>query len=568
LLVIAFLVISMAAVPIAVQATNWPIEHVSASRFALRQKVGVTPFNGTEILRYLQVMRRFRWAGTTVGAALELVTIVDGTFTISPYYLVTGWLLGVVAGELAFGRRRGRRFRRPPGLSLAPPPLLIVWRISAAGACGIALCAVLRSFWFEVGVVERAGAVATFGVVLAVQALVGDLHRRALPEGPADLVGAELAMRSRSARSLLGAGSAVALWTAPLSGLPQLPLVVKLLGMAVIWGLPVLGWFQAGQPWQVAAVRWRRVLFWPGLSAVLVAGALTATWFAWGAERNDDAQAVTSPLTGPVAEPVSYAQVSKRTGTWELFLGPPGGTGTIKVDQADTRVPGSNRRAPFAISGDGRQIIYLDRTTHRLTLRSLFAASATRDLTGPLPLPSAPDVAFSQDGRAILTWADRVELIDVATGARTRLLTVRRVLGTGPDGVVATTGPRALVGAPDTELVTLDHAGEIRTRVPFDPTLRALLAPHDRLVIVKDDEVVRMDPRTGKVTGHAKLRLPKHYNAPVPVGWTADERLLLTIEPDDPDGPACYSVDPDTGRARSVKHLPGELDDVVLGSLS
>ncbi|NUR88246.1 MAG: hypothetical protein HOY71_29510, partial [Nonomuraea sp.] len=229
----------------------------------------------------------------------------------------------------------------------------------------------------------------------------------------------------------------------------------------------------------------------------------------------------------------------------------------------------NGERAPLTISGDGHRLVYLDRDTRRLVLHDLTHESDPRPITEPLTA-AAPDPVFAQDGMSVvLTWPDGVEIVDVATAARTRPTGVGQVLGVGTYGMVATTGRRALPGAPDTVLLTLDRQGSVLTRVPFDPTVRAALTPDGRhLVTLSDGQVVTMDPRTGAVTRHARLtRLPEYYGTPSLTGWSGDGRLVVAIHPDDPGDAAFHLVDPVTGRAGQLKDAPDELDDVVLGRL-
>ncbi|MER6512675.1 hypothetical protein ABT158_38090 [Nonomuraea sp. NPDC001636] len=177
-----------------------------------------------------------------------------------------------------------------------------------------------------------------------------------------------------------------------------------------------------------------------------------------------------------------------------------------------------------------------------------------------------PDAAFGQDDRhVILTWPNGVDLVDAVTGARRRLPGVGRVIGVVPGKVVATTGRRALEGAPDTELVTLDARGAVRTRTPFDPALQALLTPDgERLVLVSDNEVLTMDPRTGgRVRARATLGGPG-AEAEL-VRWTEDGRLLVMLGWDDP---VLYLVDLETGKSRQVKNVPSRLGEVVVGRLA
>ncbi|MGN9836667.1 hypothetical protein ACTMTI_00960 [Nonomuraea sp. H19] len=555
-MLIGLLVLASVAIPIAGAAANSPMHRVDVERFARRQMVHVTASNGNRILRYLQVTQRWRWMGMAAGLAIMPIAWSSGTFSVSPYFPLTGWLLGVAAGEMAF-RGTGDRSLHPLGMRLVPLPLTVVWAICAAISCGLAFGVVARSYSGETGIAERLGAAATLAAVVTVQAMVSGLHRRALPAGPADLVGAELATRSRSARSLTAAGAVVALWTST-TGLPEsISGDVNVPGVLIFFGLPIVAWVKSADPWQVCTSRKRRIWGRSAVGVALFGGALQVGMTVEPPPR--DPPAIPAVVAGSSDQPFSYARVDPKARAWVLM-----GKGRhIPVDRAATRFPGGHRRAPFAISGDGRRIVYLDERTSRLVLRDLADSGGPLDLTGPLSGAAVPEVTLSRDGRYVSVGA---EVIDTGTGSRTRLPGVGRVLGLGHDGVVATTGRRALPGAPDTELLTLDLHGAVRTRVPFDPTLEALPTPDGRgLAVVTGDEVLTMDPGTGRVRGRVKLRLPGHYGRPEALSWAEDGRLLVRIDPMDAEEETCHLVDPRTGKTRPVDDMPEGVDGAVFG---
>ncbi|MGW0801972.1 hypothetical protein [Nonomuraea sp. NPDC002799] len=485
--------------------------------------------------------------GTTAGL---IAAALAQPWAIMPFFVVAGWLAGVIAGEIAFGRMKGRT-RRALGMRLANPALTALWTAAAAVSSGIAFSTFLRAFSHEVTAAQRLGAVATFAVVAVVQTVVSDLHRRPLPAGPADLVGAELATRSRTARSALGAGTAVALG-ASASLLPDpLPGDWGVLALPLLIGLPLVAWFKAGVPWPVPTAGTRRTWAWAAACVVLTGAGLAAGWYALDARPVEAAPFSQPDLTDSTPRPFRYAATDGTPRTWVLL----GLEDRITLEHAATRAP-----APFALSGDGTHVVYLHEETRRLVLHDVSSAER-RDLTGPLAGADVPgEVVLSRDGRYVSLDAD---VIDTRTGVRTRLAGVGRVIGFGPDGVVATTGRRATPGAPDTELLTFDLRGVVRTRVPFDPTLEVLLTPDGRdLTVVTGDEVLTMDPRTGKVRGHAKMRLPADHGEPRALTWARDGRLLVGDRDD-----AYHLVDPRTGRTEPVPGMPGEQPTMVFGSM-
>ncbi|NUW40877.1 hypothetical protein [Nonomuraea rhodomycinica] len=527
------------------------------------------------------------------------------------FHPVTGWFAGVVAAETARAASAPRGVR-PPGMRIAPSGLVLVWRIAAAVACGVALSTVARSFRMDVGVTERLWAASALCSVLAVHVLVRGLRRRPLPAGPADLVAAELALRSRSARALLAGGTAVALWSAHHGGLPALPELA--LVAAVLPGvlLPLIALGYGISPWQAGPARPARTSravptgLAQGACALVVTACLLAGWAVWAADplgvdvgtgqyawensrvvslrdvvtgadgwgvRQALAATAPAPVMGFVEGPVRYAQVDRSRQMWQLSSPSDGAALAPAVVRLADGGP-RGRTAPFALSGDGRHIAYLDGASHRLVLLDV-AGGALRHLTGPLDDRTVPEPALSADGSLVsLTSRTGTELLDVRTGRRTRLPGVTRVLGLGAGRVVATTGRRALPGAPDTELLTLDRRGAVLTRVPFDPALEALATPDGReLAVLTEDEVVTMDPATGRVLRRAALRLDgRHHGTPRPLGWSAGGGLLVHAESNGARRREHQLVDPATGRGRTVEDLPEDLDedlddDTVFGAV-
>ncbi|MCP2346034.1 hypothetical protein [Nonomuraea roseoviolacea] len=493
-------------------------------------------------------------------------------------------------------------------MRLAPSGLVLVWRIAAAVASGIALSTVARSFRMDVGVAERLWAAFALCSVLAVHALVRGLQRRPLPAGPADLVAAELALRSRSARALLAGGTAVALWSAHRGGLPALPHLLLVAAFVPGIVLPLIALGYGISPWQVGPARPARISralltgLAGGATALVLTACLLAGWTVWaagslrldvgtgqyawensrvvslrdvvtGADGWGVRQAAAATAPEPAAflneGPVRYALVNRQQEVWELSF-PHDGSGFAPavVRLADGGPRG--RVAPFTLSGDGRHIAYLDGASRRLVLLDL-ATGGLRPLTGPLDDETVPEPGLSADGSLVsLTSATGTELLDVHTGGRTRLPGVARVLGLGTDRVIATTGRHTLPGAPDTELLTLDRRGAVLTRVPFDPALEALATPDGReLAVLTGDELVLMDPARGRVLRRAALRLDGHdHGTPRALGWSTDGRLLVHAERSAARRPEHQLVDLATGRGRPVKGLPDDLgDDAVFGAI-
>ncbi|WP_156325401.1 hypothetical protein [Nonomuraea sp. SBT364] len=418
-------------------------------------------------------------------------------------------------------------------VEVLPESLTLMWWAAAVIASAVALAAVLRSFRHEVAIGQRLWAVVTLAVVLVVHVLLRRLRAR-----PGDRAGT--ALRANAARWLAVAGVIAALWTAPGSGRPHLPGVTEVPQSAIMYGLPLLAVILAGVD-RGTATPGPRARPWPAVAALLLAGGLTLLPY--------EDPGPPGPLAGPQPRAAlghaRYASPAGHTDGWHLYDETGDG---IQLPQAR-----SDEGAPFALSGDGSHAVYLDRDTGRLMLIGLLG-EAPVPLTEPAPSTDVPEPTLSHDGRHVSLTTDGggTELIDTATGERVHLPEVGRVLGLGPDWVIATTGRRAFTVAPDTELLTLGPQGDVRTRVPFDPTLRALPSPDGRtLALVTDDEVLTMNPRTGLVGDRAPLRLPRQEEPPVPLGWAEDGRLLIELADAEH-----LLVAVDTGRTEPVEDLP------------
>ncbi|MFI6320648.1 hypothetical protein ACIBG8_24140 [Nonomuraea sp. NPDC050556] len=532
---------------IAWNSSGVPIQVTTLGRFHQRQLLEITPFNGRLVIAELRTARRLTSTGFALGIAACLSEIVDGRLGVEVYPILAGWLAGTMLARV----RPRPRFRMPLGLRLASPALVAIWRVSAALSLGIALSAVLRSFWIEVPVGPRLWAVAALGVVLAVHLLVRDLATRPLPLGPADMVSAEVALRAWSARRLLAAGAVVALWTAVRAALPGLP-GANAAGFVLTYGVAILAWAISVRPWSAGFAADRPGWRWAtGACSALLAVALTAGWLVWGPIPSPEVR-ITAAQRVTTGEPVRYASLTGMRGAWELFWEPGAGE---PFPQAALTV--GVKAAPFAISGDGHSITYLDTDSRKLVHLS-FSDGARREVTGALEVAEVPKPALSHDGRYLtLTGPEGVVLVDTTTGARTRLPGIARVIGVTSDTVVATTGPKAEPGSFDTSLVVLDHRGTVRSRVPFDPTLDVRLAPDGRsLAVLTHEEVATMDVATGKVTGRHDLTAPDDTWGASMLAWDGGSRLLVVGQE------SVYLVNPATGKAKPYASVD---DGIVVG---
>ncbi|MFD9940324.1 hypothetical protein ACFWYW_13675 [Nonomuraea sp. NPDC059023] len=191
---------------LALSARSLP--HPNLDRFARRHRLTITPYNGDNTIAYLRAVRSWRGAGLAAGGALSLYFLGNLNFP----FLLYGWLAGVLVSEIQLAAARPRFFGER--LRLTPRALTIGWRLSALLCWGVLAVLVVRSFFREMAMPDRIWVAIPAFVLLAVHLVLRDLHRRAVPAGTSDLVGAEFAARISSARTLMAFGIAAALWPA------------------------------------------------------------------------------------------------------------------------------------------------------------------------------------------------------------------------------------------------------------------------------------------------------------------------------------------------------------------
>ncbi|MBB5074938.1 hypothetical protein [Nonomuraea endophytica] len=184
------------------------LPRANLERFAQRHRLTITPYNGDNTIAYLRAVRSWRGAGLAAGGALSLFFLGNLNFP----FLLYGWLAGVLVSEIQLAATRPRFFGER--LRLTPRALTVGWRLSALLCWGVIAVLVVRSFTRETAVPERLWVAIPALVLLAVHLVLRDLHRRAVPAGTSDLVGAEFAARISSARTLMAFGIAAALWPA------------------------------------------------------------------------------------------------------------------------------------------------------------------------------------------------------------------------------------------------------------------------------------------------------------------------------------------------------------------
>ncbi|MFI6899978.1 hypothetical protein ACIBKY_01895 [Nonomuraea sp. NPDC050394] len=383
------------------------LPHPNLDRFARRHRLTITPYNGDNTIAYLRAVRSWRGAGLAAGGALSLYFLENLNFP----FLLYGWLTGVLVSEIQLAATRPRFFGER--LRLTPRALTVGWRLSALLCWGVLAVLVVRSFFREMAVPDRLWVAIPAFVLLAVHLVLRDLHRRAVPAGTSDLVGAEFAARMSSARTLMAFGIAAALW-------------------------PAFGFISAELPTPVRPVMLAPVAV-PGpvQFARIVGGPVR---WALSSETNGEATFGEADTRGPLAlsgdgfhliyrqlgtgklvhRDLREADVREIAGAGEILLSHDGAYATVGTTLVHTPT-GSATPLPGVARvigiGGGRIVA----TTGRRTLPGAAATElVTFDTRGKVvsraPFDPSLDVRLSPDGRtlAVVTFAD-VLTMDPAT---------------------------------------------------------------------------------------------------------------------------------------------------------
>ncbi|NRQ32254.1 hypothetical protein HII36_10455 [Nonomuraea sp. NN258] len=506
-----------------------PVSHRSIAGFTNRERLGPTTWNAGPAIDYFRETRSWRAVGLTAGLLLPMT---GGHLTISAMAILVCWFAGVLMSE--FRLMAGREKGRPHGLPILDPAASAFHAMTDAGVLVLAGATVVRSLGETVPTADKVWAVAAVFIVAAVRLLIHELKARPLAQGPADLIAVAAAIRTRSARVLATGGGSAALACA-LSTHTLSDQVSILTGVsAAIVALIVC----------VRPAAPRPLRRWPGPALATLAAAVTACAAWWTA---------TTPVTplydqeGRLAEPALYLQSNNCArpdrgtlldcATW------------FAISANDSAALPRAAGRPLAVNWRGTHVVYRDRADRRLVVHAL-ATGARRAITGTSP-------ALSQDGTHVATLTGGgAQIVHIGSGRAVTVPGIARILGFGPGGLVATTGPAARGPAPDVELVTAGLDGRVLTRVPFDPTLNASLTPGgERLLIITDDlKLVLMDPSTGRVLQRTTIEASgdtPHQGLDV-VAWKNDGHVVVTSPPSLFD-PVTWEIDIKTGRAEEAR---------------
>ncbi|GGL05318.1 hypothetical protein [Planomonospora parontospora] len=560
------------------------VEPKQIERFALRQRLVLTPSNGDRVLAYIRVTRRWRSLGLVFGLLVVLAGFTAESIMIRPLPVFLGWFAGVLVAEVRLARARPSG-RGDLGLRLVPAAVALLWTVSAVTAGALAVHgAVARSLTPGTSVTPGTGAAAllwitaTAAVVTAVPVLLRGLRTRPLPDEPADRVAAEISARSRSAHVLAAGGAVAALWCG-FRSLPPDPsntLAAPLLLVSLV--VPFVALAMGTHAWRPVP-RAHREHRWAAPAtavATVTAAVVLGAVLAWSvpAPRSPDAVTRLAPegREETSSRPIAHAALPecgtrltfRKCAVWELFAvddGPDEPRTSIMAPQAATfagRRGPLPRPAPFALSGDGFHAVYLHARTRRMVHQDL-RTGVRHDLTGPLADTELPVPVLSHDGRhAALTatgpGTGTTRLVETDGGRGVEVPGIARVLGVGPRGFTAVTLPEG----DKAELVTVDPDGTVRTRVPFDPAPAAGLFPDGRrvLVLTENGEAATVDPATGKTVRKMKIRveLSEFGDAPELLGWDARGRFLVRLDLDDVDD-ELRLVDPATGKTSEARGI-------------
>ena len=190
-----------------------------AQEWAAAQGLQLDDGNGAVVASYLRRSRRWRMAGALLGTIAGLAVSRSGESSLLPLaLLLTGYLVGVLAGELATRHEvRGSRRRAslsPRRLEEYVPPVGLEWMGWSAGATvatAVAFLALPRrdNFIQPAEVLAASGAAVVFA--LGTRALAQRLLQRSQPLGSPAALAADDAIRSSGVRAVVAAGTAIAL---------------------------------------------------------------------------------------------------------------------------------------------------------------------------------------------------------------------------------------------------------------------------------------------------------------------------------------------------------------------
>lgn len=490
------------AIGIAWIASGTDVTAQRIHRLARRQHLQVSAVNAPVIIAYLATVRPWRVLGFLLGASASAALLRLDSFP-----LVTGWFGGVLLAEVQLARRRPRGAHS--GLRLLSPAASLFWY----GSAGIAVALVGAAVVVGVRPGERAWALAAVLVGSAVQVLLVRLH-----EQP-DLAEEESAVKSRSAHVLASGGGLVTVWLAWRTG------VLTNQAAAFAAGLPymLVALIIGTRAWTVRSPGGNPLPARLFGTACAVATVVTVVVLP-PAPPPGPALRITfgTQVDQPIAWRADYAYASK-------CVQRPGGscsTWAVVSSDREAELYRADPEGPFAVSPRGTHVAYRDRESRRLVVHEL--ATLTRhDLLGTT-FPT-----FSPDGRHVASaGAGFVQILSLQSGADVRIPGVSRIIGLGPRTLVAATSPDQQQGVGDAGLVTFDLSGRKLTQVPFDPTLDAWLSPDGKRMVILNvgEQLVSMDPATGKVLGRVRLKLDETLTL---LAWAGRDRILVRVGDDD-----------------------------------
>ena len=273
---------------VAVVALRWALrgaDDAEADEWSNAHGLTLTSGNRRVVVRYLSRVKRLRRVGgltgmvvpVLMGGLLGLIGVQtwseadDQLWTFGPFWVLTGYTVGIVVAELSFARRSGSGEGAGRAASLVPrelpaylPQGMVVALRSLALVCLVLVPVYLAAPRTGGGSLVPSGPLYLLtglsGLVVAgsVEAVVRWVVRRPQPVTSDDLLAADDAIRASSAHALAGAGiglvllTQAALWAAmSATDVAGLRSVSSYLALACLLGVIVSCFYYGNRAWRV-----------------------------------------------------------------------------------------------------------------------------------------------------------------------------------------------------------------------------------------------------------------------------------------------------------------------------
>lgn len=243
-----------------------PVARARVERFARRQHLTITPWNGEHVIRYLATVRRWRVAGLLGGIGVSILRFLPDELRFDAVTIFAGWFLGALVAEvrvvhLAHGPRRAAALRpRRPRAYIGRA----AWALVPAAAIVSVLVAVATAWAAATGHAQPdwtavSWLVVSLAVAAAVRAIQWHVLRRPQPLAEADVIAADDAIRSRALHVLSGGGLALVFFCVSVQAVAAHPLDpavatdIGVISTLAVFAAAAVGWLVAIAPWQQPA---------------------------------------------------------------------------------------------------------------------------------------------------------------------------------------------------------------------------------------------------------------------------------------------------------------------------